>query len=334
MSNALVERSLKRSNLDRVRCTMTSGIATMNYEVSDYRLAPETSLEGIRLGSLDVMRYQGRGTHRGERRRQHIIDDASDHFVVCVPSNARCGLRQAGSSRDYEPGTLVFVSMLHPWQAYITGEGPDADFSAICVRVPGPLLRQRMPQIDLICNRSIHVTTGVGHIMRSLFEMSLVDGPFLQPSDTEVLGNTLIDLMVNAARQACSEEHWQLANTTTSLSNVVLEAKRFIEANLSNPALDASTVALHCRVSVRYLHAAFASLSTSAASYIRESRLIRCREALRCPELDARSITEIAGAWGFTDSSSFSRTYKRHFGIAPQHDRKHMESRRQTVLVN
>ena len=322
MSSVLMASSPAGSELDSVRGTMVAGIAAMNYEMSDQRLAPDTRLEGIRLGALDVMRYQGRGRHRAERRRQHIIDDASDHFVVCVPSNARCGLRQAGSEKDYEPGTLVFVSMLYPWQAYISGEGPEGEFSAICVRVPGPLLRQRLPQIDALCNRAIHITPGVSHIMRSLFEMSLLDGPFLQQPDTDVLGTTLIDLMANAARQASGSRQPPLIGRPSSLARVVDDARTYIDAQLSNPALDAAMIAAHCRVSVRYLHAAFAAASLSVASYIRELRLQRCRDALRCPDLQHRSIIEIAGAWGFSDPSSFSRVYKQRFGLAPNLDRK------------
>lgn len=323
MIGSLGEQSSIASKLDSVRGTIVAGMgSTMSYEVSDRSLAQETRLDGIRLGALEVMRYQGRGVHRGERRRQHILSDASDNFVVVVPSAAHCGLRQAGVQKDYEPGTLVFVSMLNPFQAYIRGDGAREEFSAICVRVPGPLLRQRLPQIDDLCNRAIPITPGVSHIMQSLFEMSLLDGPFLQASDTDVLGATLVDLLANAARQASEAARWQLPARRSSLENTLHEGRRFIDAHLSNPALDTAMIAAHCRVSIRYLHAAFAAASTTIAAHVRELRLQHCREALRCTELRDRSIIEIAGAWGFADSSSFSRAYKARFGVAPNRDRK------------
>ena len=322
MMSAQIDEAMPGPDLNQVRGTMSAGIGTMIYNMADFRYAPETKLEGLRLGELEVLRYQGRGVHRGERRRKHIIKDNTDHFVIVLPSTARCGLRQAGSEHDYAPGTLVIVSMTSPFNAYIRGKEEHDSFSAICVRVPGPLLRQRLPQIDDLCNCGIAITPGVSHIMQSLFEMSLADGPYLQRSDTDVLGTTLVDLMVNAARQASGIARLQLPpHRLSSLERTRSLALRFVEANLSNAELDTAMIAAHCRVSTRYLHAAFAAESMTVASQIRELRLQRCREALRCEALGDRSIIEIVGGWGFRDSASFSRAYRSRFGICPSQDR-------------
>lgn len=315
-------RSADRADaaLDGVRGSMIASIASMNYHWSDDRLAPRTQMLGVRIGALEVMNYRGFGKHWAERRRQHIIDDASDKFVVCIPSNARCGLRQAGFQKDYKPGSLVFVSMQNPFQAYISGEGESGAFSAICVRVPGPLLRQRFPEIDDLCNHAVPITPGVSHIMRSMLELTLLDGPYLQHEDGEVLCATLLDLMANAARQACARELIDV-NRRSSLERVIAQASAFIHARLSDPNLDSAMVAAHCRVSTRYLHTAFSARHGSVASYIRETRLQRCRDALLTESLQRHSITELASRWGFADSSSFSRAYKRRFGVAPARER-------------
>ncbi|EWS59238.1 L-rhamnose operon regulatory protein RhaS [Methylibium sp. T29-B] len=52
--------------------------------------------------------------------------------------------------------------------------------------------------------------------------------------------------------------------------------------------------------------------------WIRRQRLDRCRRDLRAAETAHLSITQIAYRWGFGDSSSFSKIFKREFASSPK----------------
>ena len=64
------------------------------------------------------------------------------------------------------------------------------------------------------------------------------------------------------------------------------------------------------------------STGLTVADAIRDRRLANCRKELADPSLCDQSITEIAFRWGFSESSSFSRAFRRAFGISPRQFRK------------
>ncbi|MBV9250024.1 MAG: helix-turn-helix transcriptional regulator [Acetobacteraceae bacterium] len=55
---------------------------------------------------------------------------------------------------------------------------------------------------------------------------------------------------------------------------------------------------------------------TSFAEHVTRRRLQECRSALERPTA-ARSITDVAFAWGFANLTTFYRAFRREFGMAP-----------------
>ncbi|OLT19479.1 hypothetical protein BJF78_10975 [Pseudonocardia sp. CNS-139] len=92
--------------------------------------------------------------------------------------------------------------------------------------------------------------------------------------------------------------------------------RRYIRANLPDPALGPESIARALSVSVRTLHAVFADTDESVAGLVRKARLARCKEDLAEPT--AGSITEIAFRWGFSDATHFSHAFKREYGFTPR----------------
>ena len=96
-------------------------------------------------------------------------------------------------------------------------------------------------------------------------------------------------------------------------------ARRLIDAKLANPDLTSEKLCVELGVSRSRLYRLFEPLG-GIASYIRKQRLLRTREALS-DSMDGRSISRIAGQWGFVDASAFSRTFRHEFGISPREAR-------------
>jgi AraC family transcriptional activator of tynA and feaB len=90
-------------------------------------------------------------------------------------------------------------------------------------------------------------------------------------------------------------------------------AETLIDRRLSESALTPAVVARALGVSTRSLHRAFKDSGESVSGFIRTRRLARARDDL----LTGYTVSQAARRWNFADSSHFSRSFKRHFGINP-----------------
>lgn len=98
--------------------------------------------------------------------------------------------------------------------------------------------------------------------------------------------------------------------------------RAYIEANLGDSHLNLAAVAAAHFISTRYLHSLFHDENESAANWIRNRRLERCRRELKDPVHARRSISSIASKWGFNDAAHFSRLFRAAFGETPSNYRE------------
>jgi AraC family transcriptional regulator, positive regulator of tynA and feaB len=277
-------------------------------------------LEGAQVGELDVYRYDGRGLRGGRRSVHHFREDELDVYVLLLPLTIPVSLMQLGRSAIVEPGTCSFVCTTKPFNS-LCGTSPTYAYSELIVRIPGPLIRQRVPYIDECCVRPIAIRRGAGKVLQSLVETLIDERTDYSESQAGRFGTILLDVVANVTLEAAELVELQSPQRPSAHNKIYEHARGFIESNLSNPDLDPALIAKNCHISVSYLHAVFAESSLSAAAYVREIRLQRCRNALQNPSLRYQSIIDIAYRWGFNCSSSFYRVYRARFGKCPSEDR-------------
>jgi AraC-like DNA-binding protein len=94
-------------------------------------------------------------------------------------------------------------------------------------------------------------------------------------------------------------------------------ARRIADAALRRADLSPSMIAAALAVSVRTLHRAFADTEESIMGYVRRRRLEMAAGDLAGPARP--TVSEVATHWHFTDSSHFSRSFTRRYGIPPSH---------------
>lgn len=90
-----------------------------------------------------------------------------------------------------------------------------------------------------------------------------------------------------------------------------------VRRHLDDELLDTAGLAAACGISVRQLYRVFDSIHTTPAAWIRAERLKQCRQELLSPASAHRSITDIALRWGFRDSGTFSKIFRRVYGVRP-----------------
>ena len=71
------------------------------------------------------------------------------------------------------------------------------------------------------------------------------------------------------------------------------------------------------RISPSYLYSLFADNNTTVSQFIQARRLQKAYEMLVADANGALTVSEIAYQVGFKNASHFSRTFSRHFRIAP-----------------
>ncbi len=91
----------------------------------------------------------------------------------------------------------------------------------------------------------------------------------------------------------------------------------YVRHHLRDPDLSVGQIATSIGCSKRNIHNLFKDSGSTVSQFVWDERLDRCRAALADPASAGRSVTEIAFAWGFSNSSHFSRLFKARFGSSP-----------------
>lgn len=101
----------------------------------------------------------------------------------------------------------------------------------------------------------------------------------------------------------------------------------YARRHLADPELSAEQIAAANYISVRHLYGVLARSGISLSDWIRTHRLEACRHALSTAPASV-TIAAIARRHGFSDMSSFSRAFRKEYGLAPSECRPRTRSMR------
>jgi len=150
---------------------------------------------------------------------------------------------------------------------------------------------------------------GTGRIAYEFVHAAFDEATKLSPCNAIGVADSLIDLLLLPLREA---------DTTFDRAGpeaMYIRAQAFIREHLRDPDLciDQISAALGC--TKRYLHMLFSDKGMTVSDYIWRARLLHCRQELETQA--GKTITDVAFSWGFSSSSHFSRTFRKHFGFVP-----------------
>lgn len=153
---------------------------------------------------------------------------------------------------------------------------------------------------------------GPAQVLHASACASVMAGNSLSEAERAQMGGQLammIEMMVRA------EEAAPAVDIREGRRRAILE---HIDRNLADAELGVGSIARAFGFSSRTIHKLFEGEAQTVARLIWDRRLERCREEMADPAMAARSITEIAHLWGFSDSQHFSRAFKQRFGMTPR----------------
>jgi AraC-like DNA-binding protein len=159
--------------------------------------------------------------------------------------------------------------------------------------------------------------SGLGLLTASFMTALCENLDQLDGREGEIAVEMALDLVGSLYESTTPDE--QLVRTTL-FERII----RYIDRRLEDVNLVPAQIASAHGISRRYLHLVFAQQGQTVSGWIRERRLLRCRDELRQGAPNP-TMTEIAHRWGYSDSAHFSRSFKKRFGMPPRSWRDHQK---------
>ena len=242
------------------------------------------------------------------RTPAQIARASEDYFLVSIQSQGEGLILQDERVAHLRPGDFALYDSTRPYE--LRFDGP---FQQYVLRLPGPTLRTALRHTQALTASTVSGQRGAGHLMIGMIRTLAADIDTLAPESAHAVAESVTQILIAglsglpAARQAPVS---QLAAYHRQ------QTKAAAMARLRDPALSVASLAAQLRLSPSTLHRAWAGEPCSIADWIWARRLDAARRDLCDPALRARSISEIAFGWGFSDAAHFSRAFRSRFGCA------------------
>ncbi|MFI6033582.1 helix-turn-helix domain-containing protein [Streptomyces sp. NPDC051315] len=256
---------------------------------------------------------RGPGRLPGERsprpaHRFHATDRGEYLFV---------GLRGATGRPDTEPltlslapGDLCFYDARHPAAL----DFPER-FRATVFLLPGDLLALTPADVRRVTNTPVTRASRLGTLLSPLLSELARTAFEVRPPVGEMLARNAVNLLATLAAEQLAAH---TPGTPDGQAPVLARILEYVELHLTDPDLSPEAVARAHHISVRYLHKLFQEEGTTVGRWILRRRLEECRRDLVRHGRGSRPIAAVAGRWGFTSATHFSRVFRTAYGMSPR----------------
>ncbi len=171
-------------------------------------------------------------------------------------------------------------------------------------------LKHQIINISEVAGMHFKPSDPFGKMLGGFLEGLLAEWRNFSDADLGLALLAMRHLMVKAILKRKSE---QLQDPDTGK---LQRAMRLIEQRLYDPELTPQQLADAMHMSLRSLYLIFSKSDLTVVGYIRDRRLDDCRQVLAGQRSDL-NMNQLALSRGFNDLSTFSRAFKRKFGMSP-----------------
>ncbi len=267
-------------------------------------LAPDAALTRRRLGALALVDCVA-GPGAGARTARHVRDDGEPWVGVLVVLEGSEHLEVGEERVTARPGDVVV------WDSRVPTR----------FRVPGRLVKRTLlvPRSRLPVAESSRTACAAGLLPPSPATALRVDhlaavvarcedGDGLPPAVAHAAGVAAVELL--AAALAPADD--RTADDGAAWARVL----DLVEDRLGDPGLGPRSIAAATGMSLRTVHALFERHGRTVAGHVRARRVERAHADLL--RLGPRTgVAAVAARWGFLDAGTFTRAYRRAYGVPP-----------------
>lgn len=272
--------------------------------IATKELSDTISLARVRSGQVRVTR-----TSSLARKSEH------DDLLMSIQLRSQSYVHQHDRIAIMRPGDAVFYEANRPY----TLDHPQSGQDLLVVKIGRQELGFSDRTIRQLCGRSISgsvpgMTTLVGYFIGLAHET--FEGPFHSTGD---LGRLSLDMISTVIRSYTKTSQANIVENASLLEQV----KRYIRQNFSDSRVTVDRIAAAHYISVRKLHNLFNEIHETPGQYLRRMRLEHAAHLLAYATLNKQTVASIAHQVGFSNASTFSRSYKNYYGIPPTHKQNH-----------
>ena len=258
-----------------------------------------------------------------QKNKQSVVHSHPYHEIILPISGSNVLYSFQGSLYTLHPGEMVFfpAEIYHSGRYTITNTVSDRLVIQITTEFWDQTIRQA-GIADPSWQNSIVILNGESASMwdlRGLFER-MAQVPYVRKSyQRTMLGCELMELQL-FINQLVEEQHTQ-APTSTSL--LISKAVEYIREHYTDPALTAASLAESTFTSREHLSRSFKEYTMeSIHGYICNLRMQHCRREIAAGE----SILNACTNSGFSNYSSFLKSFQKLYGMPPTQSRATLKS--------
>lgn len=261
------------------------------------------SLDVSSVGAVEISQMIA-PLHWWSRESVHLRKSPDDDLWIGYLTKGHAEVAQGARCARLGGGDLVFYDAARPFEFTLEAN------QIYLIRLPRASLVQRCPDVESLSGSLIESRVPSVLPLRSMIELApTLDFKGMRPGAAARFGATLLDLIgvtleLQIGAVAPPEE-----------LGLYRQIMAYIHKNFEDPELDLEAIADAHGVSSRTVTRAFARNQQTAMGTVWQMRLEASHSALA--EGRARTVTEAAFDYGFSDTSHFSRAFRKAFGYAP-----------------
>jgi AraC-like DNA-binding protein len=267
-----------------------------------------------RVGNISVSQVSS-GGQRVFRSKPEIARSPVPVYFVNVQADGRSSFRQGGEETELFRGDIFVVDALREFEL-----GVERPFRHLSLKVPKEWLETRLARPDLAAGAVVRQSNQLGRLLSSyLLEGFAAPSQELNARSVALIAGQAVDLLAEAIGEGHADNPACVAARRAALFT---QAQRLIRLRFGDPDLAPASIAIKLGISTRLLHKIFAERDSTVMRHVLEERLNHAAAMLATQAASRRSVTDIAFASGFNDSSHFGRVFAVRFGMTPSQWRK------------
>ena len=287
--------------------------SALQFRMQPMERVPRGEIRLAAAGGLVIMQIDGEAATRYTRTRVEIARSQGPYNFLHLQLRGDCLLQSGDKQSVLAVGDAFVVDPLREFD--MTFVTPDnLSKRSLVVRFRKEALSARVGRPDLVPCAVLRRDQPIARILSSYLINGFEVADGITPEAAALFEEHAVDLLAQALRESWAE---QLDPSQAWREGLFVRACRLIKLRFGDPALVPEALARELGVSARFLQRVFAERGETVMKRVFAERIGRAGELLCAADAAHRSVTDIAFACGFSDSSHFGRVFAKQMAMTP-----------------
>ncbi|MBN3782859.1 helix-turn-helix domain-containing protein [Burkholderia sp. Ac-20345] len=240
-----------------------------------------------------------------------ICKETEDHYLVQVQQAGQSVVCQDGRQAALGAGDFTLYDCTRPYALQFDSDRHDVTV----LRLPRNRLETSVSGLSQLTAVTVPRQSVAAKLLMTMLETLDDDLENLHSSSADSVSEGLVSIIAAGLRGLPGANLRKASNLQIyHLARV----KAFLREHLREPGITVGSIAHALSISPAHLNRLFRDEPLSLAKLMWQLRLDGCQCDLADPRQSARSVSDIAYSWGFSDVAHFSRVFRERSGMSPR----------------